>query len=104
MGRSFRSIVLDPRCDVLLFVYKDEKSHPVHESPRRLVEQIALILRKFPDIVVASLNASNNDVPKEYLPSEHAASLPRLSMFPRNKKDYPAHFQEAYVLFLSISS
>lgn len=97
VGRSFQSIVLDPHCDVILFVYTNEKSHPIHESPRRLVEQLALVLRKFPDIVIASLNASNNDVPKEFLPSEFASSLPRLSMFARNKKDNPVHFQEAYV-------
>lgn len=99
VGRSFQSIVLDPRYDVLLFAYADERSHPIDESPRRLLEQLALVMRKFPDIIIASLNVSNNDIPGRFLPSRYAASLPRLTMFARNKKDRPIHFQEAYVIF-----
>lgn len=46
--------------------------------------------------MVASLNASENDIPEQFLPRRFEASLPRLTMFARNKKDYPIHFQESY--------
>jgi len=84
VGHSFKDIVLDPSKDVFLELYAPWCGHCKSLAP--IWEQLATLLTNEPDIVIAKIDATANDLDPKY---EKVHMYPTLHLYKRNDKDHP---------------
>ncbi|XP_053190784.1 protein disulfide-isomerase A3-like [Scomber japonicus] len=89
VAESFDEIVNDPDKDVLIQFYSPSCPHCKKLEP--VYRELADTLFKDPNIVIAKMNAADNDVPTGY----DVQGYPTIYFAPKGKKDEPIRYQGA---------
>jgi protein disulfide isomerase family A protein 3 len=87
VAKNFDEIVGDETKDVLIEFYAPWCGHCKSLAPK--YDELAKKLKKEPNIVIAKMDATANDVPKEY----EVHGFPTIYFAPKNSKDSPRKYE-----------
>ncbi|CAF0757481.1 unnamed protein product [Rotaria sp. Silwood1] len=86
VGKNFNEIVNDKSKDVLIEFYAPWCGHCKSLAPK--YDELAKNLRKEPNLVIAKMDATENDVPSPY----DVQGFPTIYFAPKNNKDNPRRY------------